>query len=77
MMSNPCTSTEYAMNLSQEEADHLAQVGDNLQSSCGKRHHKDLSMRLANDKEMKQLEKAGKSSQKSRLATDKVLKDYQ
>lgn len=65
------------MNLSQEEADRLAQAGDNSQSFRGKRRHKDLSMRLANDKEMEQLEKAGESSQKSRPATGKVLKDYQ
>lgn len=62
MTLNPHTSTEYAINLFQEEADCLVQAGENLQSFHGKRHHKDLSMKLANDKEIEQLEKAGKSS---------------
>ncbi|PGH03337.1 hypothetical protein AJ80_08697 [Polytolypa hystricis UAMH7299] len=76
MTDNPRTSTEYSMNISEEEAKLLDASGEESQSSRGKRREKPLEMRIPNDAETEQLEASGESSQKNRTPTARILKEY-
>ncbi|KDB27995.1 hypothetical protein H109_00234 [Trichophyton interdigitale MR816] len=77
MTENPRTSTEYNMNISEEEARHLTKSAEASQSSRGKKREKSLAMKLPTDAEVAQLEASGESSQKSRPITGQILKEYE
>ncbi|KAF3492113.1 uncharacterized protein GIQ15_01630 [Arthroderma uncinatum] len=60
-------STEYNMNISEEEARHSTKSAEASQTFRGKKREKPLTMNLPTDAEVAQLETSAESSQKANL----------